>query len=463
MKKMLIALALTFLLGKATSQGIYQPVTPTAYGSNNLRGVFRTALLLPSGCGVPGFMSLYSVDSSRFALYGDTCNNKFYYYNPRTRQWLLSGNTSIPWDSVTGKPFNFPTTYAISNDVRDSIQSRVNTFGPQSVGGLKIFADSIKTLGVSITATADSSILFRYPSELKTLYRENSLYPNNFGFNIVNSQSNSFFTFTEEGLAHQAYYKGDGDGNTNIWGVSSKLNTDTGWIPRIVVNQNGFIGIGTNAPLNELTVNGNLSVIGANNSITTRGSLGLVTGSFQSDNTGTFFGTNTNHPLFFRINGAEVARISTDGNWLIKSSINNGIDALQITGTSLTRGRAEILAPSLGEYFRAGGGTSSDRSLRFTSYTIGGVAGVGHQINAPNANANLALAVGGVDRLTIFETGVAGFSNRVQATQFRLTALNTAPSSATDTGLIGEIRIDANFIYICTATNTWKRVAISTW
>lgn len=51
----------------------------------------------------------------------------------------------------------------------------------------------------------------------------------------------------------------------------------------------------------------------------------------------------------------------------------------------------------------------------------------------------------------------------VKATQYRLSALNTAPASATDTGTLGEIRIDANYIYICVATNTWKRSAIATW
>jgi hypothetical protein len=39
----------------------------------------------------------------------------------------------------------------------------------------------------------------------------------------------------------------------------------------------------------------------------------------------------------------------------------------------------------------------------------------------------------------------------------------TAPASATDTGTAGDIRYDANYIYICTATNTWKRAAIATW
>tara|TARA_R110002012_G_scaffold228556_1_gene400932 strand:- start:225 stop:1325 length:1101 start_codon:yes stop_codon:yes gene_type:complete len=37
------------------------------------------------------------------------------------------------------------------------------------------------------------------------------------------------------------------------------------------------------------------------------------------------------------------------------------------------------------------------------------------------------------------------------------------PASATATGIAGEIAWDANYVYVCTATNTWKRVAIATW
>jgi hypothetical protein len=37
------------------------------------------------------------------------------------------------------------------------------------------------------------------------------------------------------------------------------------------------------------------------------------------------------------------------------------------------------------------------------------------------------------------------------------------PSSASDTGTQGEVAWDSNYIYICTATDTWKRVAIATW
>jgi hypothetical protein len=37
------------------------------------------------------------------------------------------------------------------------------------------------------------------------------------------------------------------------------------------------------------------------------------------------------------------------------------------------------------------------------------------------------------------------------------------PASASDTGTQGQIAWDANYMYVCTATNTWKRVALATW
>ena len=37
------------------------------------------------------------------------------------------------------------------------------------------------------------------------------------------------------------------------------------------------------------------------------------------------------------------------------------------------------------------------------------------------------------------------------------------PASASASGVVGTVAWDASFIYVCTATNTWKRVAIATW
>ncbi len=44
-----------------------------------------------------------------------------------------------------------------------------------------------------------------------------------------------------------------------------------------------------------------------------------------------------------------------------------------------------------------------------------------------------------------------------------MSGMGTAPASSTATGVAGTIIVDASYIYVCTATDTWKRVAIATW
>lgn len=40
---------------------------------------------------------------------------------------------------------------------------------------------------------------------------------------------------------------------------------------------------------------------------------------------------------------------------------------------------------------------------------------------------------------------------------------SSAPASAAATGVTGQIAWDSGYIYVCTATDTWKRTALSTW
>lgn len=60
----------------------------------------------------------------------------------------------------------------------------------------------------------------------------------------------------------------------------------------------------------------------------------------------------------------------------------------------------------------------------------------------------------------ILSNGNWDFKNN-QLTNFTVAA-NT-PSSASDTGTAGEIAYDSDYIYICVATNTWKRAGLATW
>lgn len=47
------------------------------------------------------------------------------------------------------------------------------------------------------------------------------------------------------------------------------------------------------------------------------------------------------------------------------------------------------------------------------------------------------------------------------AKEFRFS--NSVPASASSTGSVGQIAYDSDYIYICVATNTWKRASLTTW
>ena len=85
----------------------------------------------------------------------------------------------------------------------------------------------------------------------------------------------------------------------------------------------------------------------------------------------------------------------------------------------------------------------------------------------PTNVANLSMLIGAV---TVYEDTAAIVSVR-EVTHFELSTSqggslihpSTPPATAADTGTAGTITWDASYIYICIATDTWKRVAITTW
>ena len=66
-----------------------------------------------------------------------------------------------------------------------------------------------------------------------------------------------------------------------------------------------------------------------------------------------------------------------------------------------------------------------------------------------------------------FKGGQAVFEGGIETGNLAVTGdtviATETPASASATGTAGQIAWDASYIYICTATNTWKRVAIATW
>ena len=109
-------------------------------------------------------------------------------------------------------------------------------------------------------------------------------------------------------------------------------------------------------------------------------------------------------------------------------------------------------------------GTTNDSNIEFRTTTTNNtlpsvrmfINGSGN-VGIGNTSTPSLFSVGSSSQFQVSSTGVT------TAAQYRVSALNTAPTSATDTGTLGEVRITSTYIYVCTATNTWVRSALTTW
>lgn len=78
-----------------------------------------------------------------------------------------------------------------------------------------------------------------------------------------------------------------------------------------------------------------------------------------------------------------------------------------------------------------------------------------------DTDANLFYTDASVDRVGIGTSSPTAKLD-ISADVLRLRTAKT-PASASDTGNAGDICWDTNYLYICTATDTWKRAALATW
>ena len=104
-----------------------------------------------------------------------------------------------------------------------------------------------------------------------------------------------------------------------------------------------------------------------------------------------------------------------------------------------------------------GGATIDDAYKLYLDYqksteTLANYKGIYHKYNGTAAQAQF------IHNEADIPLDTAG---AVNAKEFNLNALNTGPANNAS-GTPGQIRIDANYIYVCVANNSWKRAALST-
>lgn len=64
--------------------------------------------------------------------------------------------------------------------------------------------------------------------------------------------------------------------------------------------------------------------------------------------------------------------------------------------------------------------------------------------------------------ITVLQNVVKAINGLEQTTgQQQIIPFVAAPATATSAGVAGNMAYDSSYFYICTATNTWKRVAIA--
>jgi len=153
--------------------------------------------------------------------------------------------------------------------------------------------------------------------------------------------------------------------------------------------------------------------------------------------------------LDLQVNGTSQVRVSSTGKITTISQVDansyqvgsnnilglNGSDYRLGVGGTLAKGQIYSAAGTLsldinGTFIGIGGSTSSFPALKRSSATL--------QARLADDSAYTTIDA----------------QHRLQG---------TAPTTAADTGTAGDIRYDANYVYICTATNTWKRAALATW
>ena len=183
-------------------------------------------------------------------------------------------------------------------------------------------------------------------------------------------------------------------------------------------------------------------------------------GALQLNSTGNFNTANGFESLQSNSTGSAntaIGRTALNSNTTGDDNTSIGLSALASNTTGFQN-------TAIGR--NAGYGTGTFPNTTGSNNTYVGFQTRGNASTNTNETVIGSTAIGnGSNSMTFGNTSVTAnyFSGFMRAASFRISALNTAPASATDTGTLGEIRWDANYMYVCTATNTWKRVAISTW
>ena len=153
---------------------------------------------------------------------------------------------------------------------------------------------------------------------------------------------------------------------------------------------------------------------------------------------------------------AERMRITSTGN--IGIGLASGIDS-KLTFAADTVAAGGILFGADTNLYR-----SAANILQTDDTLVVAVGGGGkNELQITSTAANTGITIGGDTNLYRFGANMLRSDDDLWVAKISINAMNTAPASASALGTVGDIRIVDGYIYVCVASNTWKRAALTTW
>jgi hypothetical protein len=167
--------------------------------------------------------------------------------------------------------------------------------------------------------------------------------------------------------------------------------------------------------------------------------------------------------LFESVQSASSVKLTSD---LIKAFANSAPTLLVETANTNTPATAATLSHQTSGTASAGIGTR----LAFQCETSASNVEIGALLSAVTTNVGsgteafdlqvLLMAAGAAATMVAKFSSAGNFS--ITGNAINIPTIKT-PATAADSGTKGDICWDTSYIYVCVATNTWKRTAITTW